>query len=95
MIDLNVTSQSVDAGINSFINNPIVLTIGVVLIVATILFLIFFKNFLLNSIIGLAGFVLCTIIGIRLPFWLTIIVSGIFGLAGLGIILVLKFFGIV
>ncbi|MDD4050238.1 MAG: hypothetical protein PHX47_04525 [Candidatus ainarchaeum sp.] len=94
-MDANIISQSVGVGINNLVNNPISLIIGIVLIALTILFLVFFKNFILNSIIGIAGFIFCTIIGIKLPFWLTIIISGIFGLAGLGIMLILKFFGLV
>jgi len=69
---------------------------GIVLIIIAIVIFKLVKNFLLNSIFGALGFLICYFVfGIRLPILATIVVSGIFGLAGLGVMLVLRFFGVV
>jgi len=94
-MDANVVVQGVTTGAINLVNNPVSLIIGIVLIAAAILIIVFFKIFFINGLIGLAGFIFCLLIGIKLPFWLTVILSGIFGLAGLGLVLILKFFGIV
>ena len=100
MVDLNsaVTtagSKAMDSA-NSVLHNPKILIIGVVLIVVAFVALYILKNILLNSIVGIAGFLICNyLLGISLPFTATMIVSAIFGAAGLGVILVLKFIGII
>jgi hypothetical protein len=100
MVDLNtaVTTAGNKAmdGASSLLHNPKALIIGIILIIAAVVILAVLKNILLNSIIGVAGFLICNyLLGISLPFSATIIVSAIFGAAGLGVILVLKFIGII
>lgn len=75
--------------------NYLILIAGVILIIIAIVVLGFLKNFALNSIIGAFGFLICYfVLGIKLPLLPTIIVSAIFGPAGLGVVLILRFFGV-
>lgn len=93
-MDANIVAQGA-TGIMNLVNNPISLIVGIVFIIITILILIFFGQFIVNGIIGLVAFIILALIGIKLPFVVTLIVSTIFGLGGLGVMLILKFFGIV
>lgn len=69
---------------------------ALVLIILTIVIIRIFKNVIVNSAIGVAALmVLYYILNIKLPFILTLIVTAIFGAAGLGIMLILKMFGVV
>jgi hypothetical protein len=92
-MDSNIIAQGTEKVIN-LVNNPKALVIGVILIGVTFLIIFFLKQFIVNSIIGVIGLFICAIIGIKLPFVLTLIFSVIFGLAGIGIMLILRFFGI-
>ncbi|MCK9293068.1 MAG: hypothetical protein WCY27_01075 [archaeon] len=77
-------------------NKPIVLLYALILIVITVIIIKFFKNIIVNSIIGVVGlFITNFIFGLKLPFVVTLIVTAILGPAGLGIMLVLRFFGLV
>jgi hypothetical protein len=76
--------------------NPILLVYAVVLIILTVIFIRFLKNVIVNSVIGVVALLfLYYVLNIKLPFILTLIVTVIFGPAGLGVMLVLKFFGVV
>ena len=93
-MDSNIVAQGT-AGIINLVHNPISLITGIVFIIITVLILIFFGQFIVNGIIGLVVFIILSLIGIKLPFVITLIVSAIFGLAGIGVMLILKFFGLV
>ncbi len=76
--------------------NPMLLVYALILIVLTVIFIKVFKNVIINSIIGVVALLfLYYVLNIKLPFIITLIVTAIFGPAGLGVMLVLKFFGVV
>jgi len=76
--------------------DPMLLVYAFVFIILTIVFIKFFKNVIVNSIVGVVALLfLHYVLNIKLPFLITLIVTAIFGTAGLGVMLVLKFFGIV
>jgi len=93
-MDANIIAQGTEKVIN-LVHNPKILILGIVLIGITLLIMYFLKHFIVNSIIGVVGLFILTLIGVKLPFVVTLIITAIFGLAGLGIILILKFFGII
>jgi len=96
MVDANIIATEVIGKADSLIHDPKLIIIGIILIIITIVIIKFFKNIILNSVIGVVGvLILNFIFGIKLPFIITLIASAIFGAAGLGIMLVLKFFGVV
>ena len=71
------------------------LGIGVVAIIAAIIILFFFKNIIVNSILGIIAWaILSFVFHVNLNFWISLVVSIIFGLPGIGVLLILKFFGI-
>ena len=77
------------------------LILGIILIVATIALLYFFKQVIVNSILGIVAWILISYVlpifgfNISLPFWPSLIVSALFGLAGIGVMLVLGFLGVI
>jgi len=82
--------------VSSFLSDPLVLGLGIGLIIVSILILVFMKKIILNSILGLAAWVVINfILHIELPLLPSIVVSIVFGLAGIGVLLVLKFIGVV
>jgi hypothetical protein len=98
MIDfLFLATEVVNEGTKKVIEfNPILLVYAVVLIILTVIFIRFLKNVIVNSVIGVVALLfLYYVLNIKLPFILTLIVTVIFGPAGLGVMLVLKFFGVV
>ncbi|MFH0954732.1 MAG: hypothetical protein V1777_01360 [Candidatus Micrarchaeota archaeon] len=79
----------------AFVGDPAILIFGIVLVIAAVLILYFLKQFLVNSILGVVAWVILNFVfNIHLPFWLSLIVGVIFGLAGIGVLLVLRFLGI-
>ena len=79
----------------SLVSNPTILIIGIGLIVATILLLFFMKKIIINTILGLIVWGIVTyILKIELPFIPSFVVSVVFGPAGIGVILLLKFLGL-
>jgi len=79
----------------NFINNPLVLGSGITLIIIAILILFFLKKIIVNSILGIICWAILTfLLHIELPFIPSLVVSIIFGLAGIGVMLLLKFFGV-
>jgi len=76
--------------------DPMLLLYALILIVLTVVFIKIFKNIIVNSIIGVVALLfLYYVLKIKLPFLITLLITAIFGPAGLGVMLVLKFFGIV
>lgn len=76
--------------------NPMLLVYAFILIILTIILIKFLKNVIVNSIIGVVALLfLYYVLNIKLPFIITLIITAIFGPAGLGVMLVLKFFGLV
>lgn len=76
--------------------NPMYLVYAVLLIILTVIFIKVFKNVIVNSIIGVVALLFLNyVLNIKLPFLITLIITVIFGPAGLGVMLVLKFFGVV
>ena len=94
MVDANIVAKEVSGAAINLVHNPIGLIVGIILIVIAIIIIANFGQFLINSIVGVIGVGICLLIGIKLPIVITLIVCAIFGLAGLGVILVLKFFGV-
>ncbi|MBU1121016.1 hypothetical protein KJ660_04020 [Candidatus Micrarchaeota archaeon] len=90
------TAKDVAVGAAStLVGNPLLLLIGIVLIVATIAIIFFLKKIIINSVVGLIVWgAIHFIFNITLPFWPTLLVTAIFGLAGIGVMLVLRFLGI-
>lgn len=71
------------------------LAAAIVLIVIAVLVIVFLKQIIVNSVLGLIAWALLYyVLGVKLNFWLSLIVSLVFGLAGIGVLLILKFFGV-
>lgn len=76
--------------------SPIYLVYALGLIILTVIFIKVLKNVIVNSIVGVVGLLFFYyVLNIKLPFIITLIVTAIFGPAGLGVMLVLKVFGVV
>lgn len=71
------------------------LLVGIALIVAAVLFFVFFRKIAVNSLLGLAAWALLYfVIGVKMALIPSLVVSVVFGLAGVGALLVLMFFGV-
>lgn len=93
-INGNIAGNATNAASN-ILGNPVWLIVGIVLIVVTILLLLFLKKIIVNSILGFILFVAVKFgLGIGLPTIPALVVSIIFGPAGIGVMLLLKFFGL-
>ncbi|MFH1663648.1 MAG: hypothetical protein ABH986_02475 [archaeon] len=80
---------------SSFIGDPSVLVIGIVLIIAAVILFMVIKKVLVNSIAGLIVLgIVKFVFGINLPFIPALIITAIFGLGGIGAMLVLRFLGV-
>jgi predicted RND superfamily exporter protein len=78
-----------------FVNNPILIAAAIGFIIVTIIVILLLKNIIINSILGVIAWAIITYaFGISLPFWPSLAVSAIFGLAGIGVMLILRFFGV-
>jgi hypothetical protein len=78
-------------------SNPSLLVGGIVLIIGAILIFFFIKKIIVNTVLGFVAWILfMTFVGVdpglTIP---SLAVSVIFGLAGVGVLLVLKFFGVI
>ncbi len=78
-------------------SDPSLLVTGVILIIGAILIFYFIKKIVVNSILGFVAWILFMVfVGVdpvlTIP---SLVVSVIFGLAGVGVLLVLKFFGVI
>lgn len=77
------------------INPWILIAIGIAFIIAAVLILLFLKKILINSIAGLViSCILIFVLKMQLPLIPTLIISAIFGPAGIGVMLILKLFGV-
>ena len=77
------------------IGNPAVLATGIGLVIVAAVVFFFLKKIIVNSILGvIAWAVLTYVFQIQLPFIQSLAVSVIFGPAGIGVMLVLRFFGL-
>ncbi len=82
--------------VTSLVGDPSVLIGGIVLIVAALLVIFLLKRIIVNSILGLISWLVLTFLfGINLPFIPSLVISIVFGLAGIGVMLVLRFFGLI
>ena len=89
-----VGTQAVEAA-KTFAGNPGLLAGGIVLIIAGILVIIFLKRIIVNSVLGaIAWAIVNYVFQINLPFYPSLIVSVAFGLPGIGVMLLLRFLGV-
>ena len=79
----------------TFAGNPSILAGGIILIIAGILVIMFLKRIIVNSILGA---ILWAIVNyfflVNLPFYPSLIISIVFGLPGIGVMLLLRFMGL-
>ena len=79
----------------SFLFNPTILLISIILIAVTIFILFFLKKVITNSILGgVTWFIVIYLFKIELPLIPSFVISVIIGPAGIGTMLLLKFFGL-
>lgn len=72
-----------------------ILAVGIGLIIATILLILFIKNVIVNSVIGLICWAIAAFVfQIKMNLVISLVVSIIFGPAGFGVLLLLNFLGI-
>jgi len=94
LLDENIAGNAASTASN-ILGNPFWLIAGIVLIVVTILLLLFIKKIIINSILGLILFLVVKFgLAVQLPTIPALVVSIIFGPAGIGVMLLLKFFGL-
>jgi hypothetical protein len=75
---------------------PEYILLGIGLIIATFIIILFLKKIIINSILGVVIWGLATyLFNVSLPTIPSLIVSIIFGPAGIGVMLVLKVFGLI
>jgi len=75
--------------------NWLVFAIGIILIIASIAVILSLKQIIVNSVLGLIAWgITVFIFNVELPLIPGLAVSIIFGPAGIGVMLLLKFFGI-
>jgi len=80
----------------SLASNPNVLVAGIVLIIVSAVIFFFLKKFIGNAILGgIAWALTIFVFHIPLPLIPSIVVAVLFGPAGIGVMLLLKFFGII
>jgi hypothetical protein len=96
MIDANTISTGITSKAGIILHNPKFLLYGVILIIITIVIIKFLKSVVVNSIVGAAGLLILNFVfHVKLPFLITFIITCIFGAAGLGVMVILKFLGII
>lgn len=90
-------TQSAVAGVSQqFLGDPTILVTGIGLIVAAVLVFYYVKQIIVNSLLGIIAWAILNYgLNVQLPFWASLVVSIVFGLAGVGVMLVLRFLGIV
>jgi hypothetical protein len=80
----------------AFSGQPWLLAGAIILVIAAIIIALVLKKIIVNSLLGIIAWGLLKLVfGVSLPFWASLIVSAIFGLAGIGVMLILRFFGMV
>jgi hypothetical protein len=76
--------------------NWLVFLIGIILIIATIAVILSLKEIIINSVLGLIGWIVVVFVfNVSLPLIPSLVISIVFGLAGIGVMLLLKFFGVI
>ena len=79
----------------SFAMNPNVLIAGVILIVVSVVIFTFLKKIMEHAVMGVIAWTLTIFVfKIQLPLMPSLVVSVILGPAGIGVMLILKFFGL-
>ena len=79
-----------------FAGNPSILAGGIVFIILGVLVIVFLKRIIINSVLGaIVWAALEYVFGVKLPFVASLAISIIFGLSGIGVLLVLRFFGVI
>ena len=90
----NIAGDASSAALQ-FAGNPMVLAGGIGLVVAAVLVFLFIKKVIVNSVLGAVVWaIIYFALGIKLPLIPSLAVGVIFGPAGIGVMLVLRFFGI-
>jgi hypothetical protein len=90
------TENTVGQATQQFLGDPLILALGIILVIAAIAIFFFLKQIIVNSVLGIVAWgILHFVFNVQLPFWASLLVSIIFGLAGIGVMLVLRFLGIV
>lgn len=96
---LNALGQSTAAETTkalSFAGEPWVLAGAIILVIIAIVLVLVLKKIIVNSLLGLIAWAIIKwVFGISLPFWASLIVSAVFGLAGIGVMLLLRFLGLI
>jgi hypothetical protein len=89
------TQGAVTGVSQQFLGDPAILAAGIGLIIVAAIVFYYVKQIIVNSLLGIVAWaVLSYGLNVQLPFWASLIVSIIFGLAGVGVMLVLRFLGI-
>lgn len=98
MADLNVigiVGGTASQALTLVQGNWLWLLVGIALIIVTVLLFFFIKKIIVNSVLGLALFLIIKyVFVVELPFIPALVISIIFGPAGIGVMLLLKFFGL-
>jgi hypothetical protein len=93
--DKNLVIQEATGQAINLAHNPIVLVVALILIIVSVLMILHLKKIIMNSILGgILWAISVFIFNINLPPLQSFVVSVIFGPAGIGVMLVLKFFGL-
>ena len=72
------------------------IAVAIILIIATVAVLFFVKKFIVNTVLGLIAWAIVVyLLNVNLPFIPSLVVSAVFGPAGVGVMLFLRFFGLV
>ena len=89
------TGTAATETVYNFAGNPAVLVGGIILIILAVLVIFFLKRIIVNSVLGLAAWLLLVLLfEIKLPLIPSLVASIVFGLAGIGVMLLMKFFGL-
>jgi hypothetical protein len=91
----NGLAQNAGNILQNLASNWLLVLGAIVFIIIAIIVLFFLKQILINTILGLIAWgLLQFVFQVKLDFWISLIVSIIFGIGGLGVLLLLKLFGI-
>jgi len=93
---LAVDANTAGAVASTVSGNWLLLLAGIIFVVAAVAIFFFIKKLIINTVLGLIAWaIIHFVFHIELPAIVTLIVTAIFGLAGLGVMVVLKFLGVV
>jgi hypothetical protein len=92
---LGQATDAATSAVSNFAFDWRILALGIGLIIATILVIMFVKQVIINSVLGLICWAIATFVfQIKMNLVISLIVSIIFGPAGFGMLLLLNFLGI-